>query len=125
MDTKCWILIFIAIAVVAIAVHFCITRSVTQTLIARVHQDGNLIYTFDLANVAPPFTFGITSQCGGENILLIEPNQISVTAASCPDLLCVRQGTITNRGLPIVCLPHRLVIEITGAAEHEIDILIR
>ena len=46
----------------------------------------------------------------------VEPGAISVTEADCPDGICVRQGKLTTAGVPIVCMPHRLVIEIYGDA---------
>jgi len=125
MNTKYWITLFIGVAALAIAAHFFITRAVVQNPIATVHQNSNLIHSFDLANFSEPFTVTIIAPCGGENTLLVEPNQISITSASCPDQLCVRQGAITGGGLPIICLPHRLVIEITSAPDTEIDVFIR
>ena len=32
--------------------------------------------------------------------------------ATCPDHLCIKQGTIDKKGSTIVCLPHHLIIEI-------------
>ena len=39
---------------------------------------------------------------------------ISVTAADCPDRVCLSQGRISQSGMPIACVPHRLVIQIEG-----------
>ena len=44
----------------------------------------------------------------------VEPGAISVTAADCPDRVCVSQGRISQSGMPIACVPHRLVIQIEG-----------
>ena len=52
----------------------------------------------------------------GHNTVHVEPGAISVTEADCPDGICVRQGKLTTAGVPIVCMPHRLVIEIYGDA---------
>ena len=41
--------------------------------------------------------------------------------SSCPDLICVRHKAVSETGETIVCLPHKLVIEITGAPETELD----
>jgi len=46
----------------------------------------------------------------GNNIISVEQGRIRVFAASCPDLICVRQGWVSNGLVPIVCLPNRLVI---------------
>ena len=41
---------------------------------------------------------------------------ISVTESDCRDHICIEQGEIDNEAVPIVCMPHRLVIEIEGDA---------
>ncbi len=47
-----------------------------------------------------------------ENVILAEPGSIRMQSANCPDKLCVHQGTIQHRSSTIVCLPHRLVIQL-------------
>ena len=51
----------------------------------------------------------------GSNTLVIEDGAVSVTQADCPDKVCVAQGAICYNGETIVCLPHRLVVTISGA----------
>jgi hypothetical protein len=41
--------------------------------------------------------------------------------ADCPDGLCVKQHKIDKTGQTIVCLPHRVVIEIEGGQTNELD----
>lgn len=50
----------------------------------------------------------------GYNKLHIEHDGISVTEADCRDHICMDQGKVSQAGVPIVCLPHRLTIEIEG-----------
>ena len=52
---------------------------------------------------------------GGYNILVISGGCADVTEASCPDGICVAQGAIDRGGVPIVCMPHRLVVKIEGS----------
>ena len=61
---------------------------------------------------------------GGYNIVEVEPGRIRVSEADCPDQVCVRQGWIATSAAPVVCLPHGLVIEITGG-ESEVDAVVR
>ena len=35
-------------------------------------------------------------------------------SADCPDQVCVHQGWISDSTVPIVCLPHQVIIEVTG-----------
>ena len=48
------------------------------------------------------------------NILEISGGGAAVTEANCGDHTCVRMGRISRAGETIVCLPHRLVVEIVG-----------
>lgn len=50
----------------------------------------------------------------GNNIILIRDNTIKVISADCKDDLCVKQGEISKVGENIICLPHKLIIEIKG-----------
>ena len=51
---------------------------------------------------------------GGSNTVQVEKGRIRVSEADCPDQICVNQGWISGGAVPIVCLPHRLMIEIVG-----------
>ena len=59
-------------------------------------------------------TLEITGKDGGTNLLVIEDGGARILEASCPDHLCVRQGTVSRQGGSIVCLPNEVVVEITG-----------
>ena len=56
----------------------------------------------------------------GTNTVLVEPGRIRISEADCPDQVCVNQGFISDGTVPIVCLPHRLLVEIVGA-EGDLD----
>ena len=51
----------------------------------------------------------------GKNIVEIFDGEVYVKEADCPDQICVKQGKMTGGGVPIVCMPHRVVIEIGGS----------
>ena len=51
---------------------------------------------------------------GGENHLRISGGQAWIADADCPDALCVHMGKISKAGESVICLPHRLVVEVTG-----------
>ncbi len=79
--------------------------------VAEIYQDGNLIESINLSKVSNPYTIPVITETG-ENIIQVESGAISVLSATCPDQVCVRQGKIHDGMVPIVCLPHKLVIEI-------------
>ena len=59
---------------------------------------------------------------GGTNVLEIKDGQARMAKASCPDLLCVRQGWIRYTGQTLVCLPNKVVITLTGE-DGSVDII--
>ena len=46
------------------------------------------------------------------NVLVIENGQAYIKSANCPDKICVAHRKISKTGETIVCLPHKLVVEI-------------
>ena len=89
--------------------------------IARIYQQDNLLYEIDLSTVKKSYTLTID----GENVILVEPNQISMQSATCPDHLCVKQGAISDGILPIVCLPNHIRISIASDEEGSYDVQVR
>lgn len=61
----------------------------------------------------------------GANTLTITDGQAAVTWADCPDGICVHSAPAARQGQTIVCLPHRLVVEICGAEEADVDVVAR
>ncbi len=56
------------------------------------------------------------------NTLVIRDGKALVTAATCPDGICVDHHPISKSGETIVCLPHQVVIKVE-AAKNEVDIV--
>ncbi len=54
----------------------------------------------------------IESADGGENLLVISGGEARVESANCPNGVCVDTGAVSEDGELIVCLPHKVVIEI-------------
>lgn len=48
------------------------------------------------------------------NLLTVSESGVSMEDADCPDQICVHHIPITGGGESIICLPHKLVIEIQG-----------
>ena len=86
----------------------------------EITQDGKVLYTIDLAEYddEQTQTIRIDSPDGGYNIIEIgEGNTIRISEADCPDKTCVKTGVLSD-GVPIVCLPHRLIIKFTDEPEN-------
>ncbi len=50
----------------------------------------------------------------GNIIIEIKDNRVRVKKSDCPDKLCVKKGWIKNPGEFIICMPNKMVIQITG-----------
>ena len=107
------ILLLLLIAAAVSAAYILLQDRESDALTARVTRDGVLLAEIDLRHVDDPYS--LTFEDGsGTNTVLVEQGRIRVSEADCPDQICVRQGYISDDIIPIVCLPHRLMIEIVG-----------
>ena len=58
----------------------------------------------------------------GVNVVKIENGAVSMESADCPDKVCVNHASIKKSGETIVCLPHKVVVEVTAnTTQKEID----
>ena len=85
---------------------------------ADVYIDDKLVQTIDLS-VDDEYTFQTDK---GSNTVEVRNGAVSMKSADCPDKVCVRMGTKNRNGETITCLPHKLVIQVHGGQEQEVDI---
>lgn len=80
----------------------------------NIYLNGELLKTLPL-NENGEFTV----ECeAGYNVIRIEKNSVFVSAADCPDKVCVNTGAISGGTVPIVCLPHRVEVRVvSGSSE--------
>lgn len=84
-----------------------------KLIYASIKVDGKLYDNIHLSTNKGEKKLNIKSS-SGNNSILIRDNTIKVISADCKDDLCVKQGEISKVGESIVCLPHKLIIEIKG-----------
>lgn len=82
-----------------------------ETQYAEVSVDGSILYRLDLSKDQE---LDLTGFHGGTNHLVIKDRKAWISEASCPDKLCVHQGTVSLENELIVCLPNRMTVRITG-----------
>lgn len=80
---------------------------------AIIQVDGKIHKKIDLSKVKKSEKVNLNLP-NGKNTLLIKNNSIQMKSANCNDALCVKQGNISKVGQTIICLPHKLIIEIKG-----------
>ena len=53
----------------------------------------------------------------GYNIVQIEDGMVFMKDADCPDKYCIHQGKTNRKNQSIVCLPHKLMVEVVEASK--------
>ncbi|MBQ8515100.1 MAG: NusG domain II-containing protein [Ruminococcus sp.] len=86
---------------------------------AEIYQNDRLLHRIDLSEVKEAYTITVDGENGMQNVIQIEPDAVFMKSATCPDGLCVHQGSISNGILPIICLPNHIRISIVSGAEEE------
>lgn len=108
-STKFWVLVILAILLVSVLGTVGLLLSRDEGSMVCIYQNGTLTDRFPLDQ---PLSKLYWSENGGRNVVVIEDGKVSVTEADCPDQVCVRHGPTDQTGDPIVCLPHKLVVEV-------------
>ena len=94
------------------------TDAETATVVIR--DGAQNVYELPLAQDA---TKTITTDLG-TNVIEIKDGHVHVEEADCPNQDCVHQGWIDAAGQQIVCLPHKLTVDIVDeGAETTYDVV--
>lgn len=83
-----------------------------------IELDGKEYGKYDLSKDR---TIEVKSQNGGLNTIEIKDRKARMVYANCRDLICTKMQPISEKGQTIVCLPHRLYLEVDSNKEAEID----
>lgn len=73
-------------------------------------------------------SYEIRQDDGSVNVIAVEDGAVFMQEANCRDGLCVAQGKMRNAAKTIVCLPHKLVVSLTGDApqdDGDLDVIIQ
>ena len=123
-SNKFWIAALGCVLAVSAVAAFMISVYQAPASYAHIYQNGALIEVLDLSQAREPFSLTIQVDGFGANVIEVEQGRVRVSEAHCPDALCVRQGWASGGPMPIVCLPHRLVIRLVGGDAPDIDAVV-
>ena len=115
MKKNDWLLLAV---VLVIAVLICVMRYFVGDKhpgYVTVRVDGEVAATYDLSKDRE------VDLNGGSNHMKIEDGKVEMISADCPDKLCVHQKAISKNNESIICLPNRVVLQITNQDEAELD----
>ena len=112
LKTRTWIIVIAAAVLALIALSVLLLTARGEGTVVQVIQDGTVLREIDLSRVKEPYSFNVEAPDGGSNRIEVEPGRIRVADADCPDKICISQGWLSDQSVPIVCLPHRLIIKL-------------
>lgn len=146
--TKADILLISAILTIALIILLVLRMTRTQGSYANISYDGVIIMQLPLLqsedkyylmteSISPSYEvtqpmYGIVELSEGEwlniqhpledyNVLLCQNGEVRMIESSCPDQICVHHSAVCMAGENIICLPHKIVIEIVGDKGNELD----
>lgn len=108
---KLLIILVLVASIVSIMIIGKSTANFDKTY-AEIYIDGELYKKYSLDKNSMEVVTIETEQ--GKNIIEIEGYNIRMIESSCPNKLCIKQGTIHKHGQLIVCLPNKIVVQIIG-----------
>jgi hypothetical protein len=124
MKVKKWDVIIIALFVL---LSFVPVGIFAMTVAGNDESDG--VYAVVTVQGEEYRTIKLTGHTGSEDILVktelgmnliqVVDGKVMMFEADCPDQVCVYQGAASKPGDMIVCLPHKVVVEIKGTVPDE------
>ena len=102
------VLVIVAVALAAATAANALGSAVDARTAVIQDADGN---TFTMP-LSQDDALTVTSSAG-TNVIEVQAGKVRVSEADCPNQDCVEQGWISKAGQQIVCLPHKLVVNIT------------
>lgn len=55
------------------------------------------------------------------NVIVCQDGKVRMAESSCPDQICVYHSAIYASGESIICLPHKVIVEVISDEERELD----
>lgn len=113
----------IALSAAALCALFAVVYNGRQEeRFAEIAVDGETVERLPLSGEPRDVT---VRAGGGFNVVRVGNGRAAVVSADCPDRTCVKNGEISRPGEGSVCLPHKVVVRITGGGGEEIDAVAR
>ena len=92
--------------------------------VAVITVDNEIVEEIQLTGNTETREIEIEISDHDNNIIEVDNERIHIKSATCSDQICVRTGYISMPGQTIVCLPHKLVVEIQSDSGETEDMII-
>ncbi|MBO4234959.1 MAG: NusG domain II-containing protein [Firmicutes bacterium] len=110
--------LFLILLGIVLTVASLVGGSDTNTVVVKV--DGKVYGTY---SISKDQTIKIEKD-DHYNLIEIKDGKVKMAESNCHNQLCVKQGAISSGNMPIVCLPNRVIVNISGE-EDDIDVITR
>ena len=118
-STKFWMVLIGALLVVAVAGMLVIQALREEGAQVVITWNGEVEGTYPLDEDQ---TFVFEGESGGYNVVTIEDGFVFMEEANCPDQICVKHKPLNQTADPIVCLPNKLVVEVSAPdSDNQLD----
>lgn len=115
MKKNDWFLLMIIVAVAGMIFGMRFLLKDQEKAYVTIRIGGEIAETYELSQER------VIEVNHGSNVIQIKNGEVDMTEADCPDQLCVHQKAISGNNESIICLPNRVVVQITGYDEAEYD----
>lgn len=109
-----WILIVVILIFAGLGFLIYMSLGKQDVGLVKVTVDGELFGTYSLVKEQE-------IEINDTNHLIIKDGQADMIEADCPDQICVDHKTISKNKETIICLPNKVIVEIVGGEDAQMD----
>lgn len=114
MKKNDWILVTVILVLAGVGFLIYTNLGRQSAGIVKVTVDGELFGIYSLEKEQE-------IKINDTNRMIIKDGQADMIEADCPDQICVKHISISKNKETIVCLPNKVIIEIVGGEDVEMD----
>ncbi len=90
-----------------------------DNLMLIVKSEGKVVQTLEV-DATTSASYQVENQFG-YNLIWVRAGVVTIHESDCKNQLCVGFGGISKSGESLVCLPHRVIVELKGTKALEVD----
>lgn len=114
------IILIVVVIIVGLSVMAFLNLNKTEGSKVLLIVNDKTVKSFSLSK---NISYSYKNKDGILNTFRIKNGYVDMLDATCPDKLCVRHKKIHYNHETIVCLPHKLVLEIVGGENQDVDMI--
>jgi hypothetical protein len=109
-----WVDLLIAAGIVLFSLYWLVARAATRETLkeAVIYKDDVVIERISLAQSEERRID--LSPHGVDMVVAVRHGRVRVVSSDCQQQICVRKGWVARAHDPIICLPNKITIEVSG-----------